>query len=117
MITKATHEAAIEKVRTEYQLQDLRKQLSENSTIKSLQDQVKDLNNKLEIEKSKNATIQAEAKSSYAEHVLKTSEEHITTIRSINEKHSQALVEIAKATHTAPPIVHVVPVVGNNTQG
>ncbi len=97
--------------RTQRLLQD---EQNKNNQLDALRKQVSKLEAELTVEKSKSATIIAEAKSAYADHAMQINDERIKEMRAVYENYARNVVDIVKA-GTHPASVTVVP--ANNVQG
>lgn len=78
----------------------------ENVEMRRLQDKVVGLEADLKIEKAKSATIVAEQKASYAEHVMKVTDERVTEMRTVYENYAKQLTDVVKASHSGATTVN-----------
>ena len=98
--SEARSQREIEKVRTDYEIKKMQDKLDNNSTLKTLQDQITALQSDLKIEKASSTKIAAEKKAEYAEHVMKVADNRVAELAKVYEGYAKNLTEVVKASHS-----------------
>ena len=103
---KLRHELELDRVtlRAEREKFELQKKIdrltADDSVVRDLgyaNDKIKSLEADIKIEKARSATIVAEQRSSYAEHVMAITDERVKEMRSTYEGYAKNITEIVKA--------------------
>lgn len=74
--------------------------------VRRLEGKVVGLEAELKIERAKTEKIKAEAKSEYAEHVMKVTDERVNEMRTVYENYAKQLTDVVKAAHSGATTVN-----------